>query len=322
MSTAVQQELRWRNLRTGVLFVTGLLLMGWLALYIGKNTGLLTKHDHAFVFVPDIKGLTEGNLVSISGKKVGIVDKMKFITHNDTSGILLDLDIRDEFFGLIPKDSKATIKSLGVLGDKYIDISIGHSQQLLADGGSLSLSVDPGVEELTASALKTMDAFNTVTQKIANGEGTVGKLIASTDLSDRLDQTMSNINLITQKLGTGNGLASKLLNDTKMTDDLAATLQNLNELSVSIKQGKGSVGKLLVEDGFYNNLASFSRHSDSVLQQLSNPNGLFGKMSRDQEVYNNMNATLVSLHESVKSLDSLFVDLKKNPSRYLKVSVF
>jgi len=318
----MQTDIRWRNVRTGIIFTLGLALAGWLALFIGKNTGLLTAHNHIYLFVSDIKGLTEGNLVSISGKKVGIVDKMKFITRNDTSGILLDLDIRGEFFSLIPKDSKATIKSLGVLGDKYIDISIGRSHELMKDGESLALVVEPGIEELTASALKTMNAFSQVSEKIASGDGTLGRLIASNELSDRINHTIDNLNVITTQFANGNGLVPKLLNDKQMTNDLAMAISNFRELSTSIKEGKGTVGKFFVDETFYNNLAAFSQHSDSVLMALNSPNGMLGRLSKDQEMYNNMNATILTLHESMKSLDSLFVDLKKNPGRYLKVSVF
>jgi phospholipid/cholesterol/gamma-HCH transport system substrate-binding protein len=321
MSTS-QVDLRWRNVRTGIIFTLGLALAGWLALFIGKNTGLLTEHKHVFLFVTDIKGLTEGNLVSISGKKVGVVDKMKFVNKGDTSGILLDLDIRGEFFSLIPSDSKAIIKSLGVLGDKYVDISIGKSHAMVKDGQSLALLSEPGIEELTASAIKTMNAFSQVSEKIASGDGTIGRLIASNDLSDRINQTIGNLNTITAQFSSGNGLAPKLLNDKQMTNDLATALANFKELSTSIKEGKGTMGKFFVDETFYNNLTSFSQHSDSVLVALNSPNGMLGKLSKDQEIYTNMNATILTLHESMKSLDSLFVDLKKNPGRYLKVSVF
>lgn len=305
----------WRNLRTGILFVGGIVLMMVLGLIIGKNTNLLTGKRTAYIFVPDIKGLTEGNLVSISGKKVGTVENMRFTTQNDTQGVVVELNIRSEYFGLISEDSRAMIKSLGVLGDKYIDIAVGRSAGYLVDGGFLNAGVDPGVEELTASALKTMNTIEEVTGRINRGEGTIGKLVSSSELSDRILKTVNNIEVMTEKLATGKGLAGKLVNDEALAARFTSIVANLTSLTDSIKNGRGTLGKLIVDDQLYNNLAALTRQSDSLLLQLSNPEGTFGRLAHDPLFYDNLNRTVISL-------DSLLIDLKENPGRYVRLSLF
>src|SRR3954470_11520883 len=101
-----RSTLRWRDLKTGIVFTIGLLVVGWLGMFIGKNTGLLTGHKYVHLFVKDIKGLTESNLVAISGKKVGTVEHMEFTRENDTNGILMTLKIREEYFPLITNDTR------------------------------------------------------------------------------------------------------------------------------------------------------------------------------------------------------------------------
>lgn len=305
----------WRNLRTGILFFFGLLLAAWLGLFIGKNTGILSRHDKALLFVPDIKGLTEGNMVSISGKKVGTVDNMTLVQRNDTSGVLIELKIRSEYFGLITKDSKATIRAIGVLGDKYIDITLGRSREMLSDGGFLDAGIAPGLEELTESALKTMDSFEEMSAKINRGEGTIGKLISSDELSTKLLKTASNLEAATNKITTGKGLAARLVNDEELSARVSAMVTDLSDLSGSLKAGKGSLGKLMVDESFYNHLHSIAERSDSLLNRLNNPQGSIGKLSRDARLYDNLNQTIISL-------DSLLRDLKQNPGRYVKVSLF
>jgi phospholipid/cholesterol/gamma-HCH transport system substrate-binding protein len=313
--TSGSGNLRWRNLRTGLLFLFGIALAGMLGLIIGKNTGLLTKHDSAHIFVEDIRGLTEGNMVSISGKKVGTITAMHFTTRNDTSGVTIDLDIRDEYFGLITRDSRAVIKSLGVLGDKYIDIALGRSPEPLRNGDFLTAEMQPGVEELTSSALRTMNEIASVSEKINRGEGTIGRLISSTELSDRLVGAASGLEEVSKRLVHGSGPVPMLLNDDSLARRMKTGISDLSELAASIRGGHGTLGKLFVDESLYQSLSSISRRSDSLVARLNDPHGSVGRLTRDDEFYVNLNRTITSL-------DSLLVDLKQNPGRYVKLSLF
>lgn len=305
----------WRNLRTGILFVGGLILAGTLGLIIGKNTSLLSRHDTARLFITNIQGLTEGNMVAISGKKIGVVKSMDFAERNDSSGVIVTLDIVHDNFGLIAKDSRATIKSLGVLGDKYIDITLGRSGVKLEDGGYLEVQVDPGLEELTASAIKTMNTIQDISEKINRGEGTIGKLITSNELNEKLLKTAANVETMTNKMMTGNSVAAKLINDQQMAGHVSSLITNLAEVSASLKEGRGTLGKLIVDESFYNNLSAVIRRSDSLLARLNNPQSNFGKLTGGDELYKHID-------HSILSLDSLLMDFKLNPDRYVKVSVF
>jgi len=306
---------RWRDLRTGFVFVAGLALAGTLALLIGKNTGLLTKHDTAHIFLADIKGLTEGNMVTVSGKKVGTIASMHFESRNDTPGIRIDLDIRDEYFKLINEDAHAVVKSLGVLGDKYVDIQLGRSTRLLHDGGWLSAAHSPGMEELTSSALQTMGEFANITSRISRGEGTVGKLISSDDLATRLMNTAANLESISEKLRRGEGLAGRLFVDRTLADSVVSTLGDLHTIVSGLRQGQGTVGQLLVDTTLYFHMSRTVARSDSLLASLNSQNGSSGRFIHDSTMY-------VEFTRSLVALDSLLNDLKMNPERYLRFSVF
>ena len=315
VDTSATGGTRWRNLRTGILFVAGIVLAGILGLIIGKNTSILTRHDTAYLFISSIKGLSEGNMVAISGKKIGVVKSMDFSKRNDTTGVLVTLDLTHEYFHLITRDSKATIKSLGVLGDKFVDITLGNSSRPLEEGEFLDVVAEPGLEELTASAIETMNTIQDISQKVNKGEGTIGKLITSTELNDRLLKAAANLETITERITKGNGLAARLLNDQQMAGRVSSLIANLSGISDSIKQGKGTLGKFIIDESFYNNLTTVVHRADSLFVLLNNPNSNLGKLTRDAELYKH-------LDHSIISLDSLLMDFKENPGRYVKVSVF
>ncbi len=315
VDTSATGGIGWRNLRTGILFIGGLLLAAALGLIIGKNTSLLSRHDTVYLFLADIRGLSEGNMVAISGKKIGVVQSMDFAERNDTSGVVVTMDIVQEYFHLITKDSKAIVRSLGVLGDKYVDITLGRSEQLLQDGDYLAVVAEPGLEELTASALKTMTTIQDISNKINNGEGTIGKLITSNELNDKLLKTAANVETMTNKLTRGDGLASRLINDRQMAEHASSLISNLSDVSGSLKAGKGTLGKLMMDESFYNTLSAAMRRADSLFAHLNSPNSSIGRFTRDDEFYQH-------LDHSIISLDSLLMDFKQNPGRYIKVSVF
>ena len=315
VDTSATGGIGWRNLRTGILFIGGILLAGALGLIIGKNTSLLSRHDTAYLFVHDIRGLSEGNMVAISGKKIGVVQSMDFAERNDTSGVVITLDVVHEYFHLITRDSKAIVRALGVLGDKYVDITLGRSEQLLRDGDYLAVVAEPGLEELTASALKTMSTIQDISTKINNGEGTIGKLITSNELNDKLLKTAANVEAVTGKLTHGDGLASRLINDQQMAEHASSLITHLSDVAGSLKAGKGSLGKLMMDETFYNTLSAVMHRADSLFAHLNSPNSSIGRFTRDDEFYNH-------LDHSIISLDSLLMDFKQNPGRYVKVSVF
>jgi phospholipid/cholesterol/gamma-HCH transport system substrate-binding protein len=322
-STRRDKALRWRNLKTGIVFLIGMIVVGWLAFFIGRNSGLITAHHLVYVFSPDSKGLQEGNFVGISGKKVGTVKSIDLQQQHDSNGVLITLDIiGDDYFRIIPRDSKATIKGMGILGDKIVDIQLGRSSQLLQDGDQLQLQFEPGMEDLTANAIQTMKNMNELTDKINKGQGTLGQLITSDSISRKINLTLANLNTVTAKLSSGKGIVPQLLNDGTLADQVRQTSKDLSEITGKIKQGNGAFGKFLLGDDFLSHLDRVSVHADSLVALLNNPNGTLAKISQDPALYNNMNTSIEAAHRAIFSLDSLLTDFKKNPGRYVKVSVF
>ncbi len=316
-------KLRWRNLKTGILFLFGMLIIGWLGFYIGKNSGILSPHHEIHFFAANSQGLREGNFVGIAGKKVGTVQTLDFVRRGDTNGINVTIEILgDDFFALINKDSRAMIKGLGILGDKVVDIQPGHSTERIAEHGELGTATEPGLDDLTANAIRAMRNVDTLTSKINRGEGTLGKLITTTELNDKINQTLASLNNFEAKITNGKGLVPRLLNDGELAEQVNQTSKDLRDITSKLKDGNGSLGKFLMGDEFLGKLNQVSAHTDSLLTLLSNPNGSLAKITNDPSLYNNLNGSVQSAHRAIGSLDSLLTDFKKNPGRYVHVSVF
>ncbi len=288
------KELKWSDLKTGIFFVLGLGFAAYLGIVIGKNTSIFTGVTTIKIMSKNVDGLTENNFVAASGKKIGTVSKLDFVRNNDSLYVVAQLKLRNEFANLVTKDSKASIRSLGILGDKYVEIETGTGAPV-KEGEFIKLEQDGGMAALTSGATKTVEKLNAVLDKLNNGDGPAGKLISDKKMAAELQETMTNLhktsaelNKVSGELSTGKGILPKLLKDKTFADNTEQTIVNLKNAAAE---------------------------TESLMKSLNSDKGTLGKLNADPALYNNLNRTMVSL-------DSLLIDLKKAPGRYVRFTLF
>jgi len=286
--------LKWSDLKTGIFFIFGIGFAAWLGLVIGKNTNLFSGTTTVKILSRDVQGLAENNFVAVSGKKIGTVSKMNFVKSHDSLFVVADLKLKEEYAPLVTKDARATIKSLGVLGDKYVDIVSGNGPAV-KEGDFIPLATEEGMANLTASANKAFDNINELLDHLNNGQGIAGKLLTDKRMGKELAETVTSLkntsaelSTLSQKASRGEGLLPKLLNDKSMARNTTETLEKLNQTAAK---------------------------TELLINKLNNDKGTLGQLSSNPALYNNLSRTL-------SSLDSLLVDLKSHPKRYVKFSLF
>ena len=286
--------LKWSDLRTGIFFVLGICFAAYMGLVIGKNSNLFSGVTTIKILSNDVQSLAENNFVSVSGKKIGTVSKMSFVTHNDSLYVVADLKLKQEYAVLVTKDAKATIKALGILGDKYVDIKTGKGAPV-QEGDFIALTTEEGLANITSKASLTFEKINTLLDQLNKGKGMAGRIITDEKMGNELANTISNLKAtsaeltaLSQKASRGNGLLPKLLNDKAMAKNTEETIERLNQTALK---------------------------TESLITKLNNEKGTIGQLSSNPALYNNLSRTLTSL-------DSVLVDLKAHPHRYVKISLF
>ncbi len=287
--------LKWTDVKTGIFFVIGMGLAAYLGLVVGKNSSLFKSETIINMLATDVESLAENNFVSVSGKKIGTVSSLEFVEQNDSLFVLIQMKLQNDFAGIVTKDSKASIQSLGILGDKYIDITTGSGKPV-ENGDYITIeAAEGGMASLMANAGKALNQIDELLSKVNEGDGPLAKLLGSEDMASELEQTVSNLKTVsleltsfTRELNDGSGLLPQLMND----EDLA-----------------GKVRNAVVS---FNAVAS---RTDSLIQKLNSDSGTIGQLHSNPALYSNLN-------ESLESLDSLLIDLKDNPKRYVRFSLF
>jgi phospholipid/cholesterol/gamma-HCH transport system substrate-binding protein len=325
-SSTTGQGTSWKNVRTGILFLFGVVLIATLGLIINRNTGVLSSHRTLRFVVDDIRGLAEGNPVQIAGMKVGSVTGMELRHGRGTRGVEVQLSIQSEHFDMITADSRAVIKQVGMLGDKLVEIQLGSATVSVADGGTLPVQAASGLAEAMDSGMETLSSVGKISKRIDGlltrvdrGEGSLGKLMTTTDLVEELTATVVDLRKVTSRLSEGDGALWRALEDRKVADDFSRTIASLDQMSTQLRQvsqaingGEGTLGKLVRNDSLYEELRGTARHTDSMIVGLTEPINSFAPGS---QLHSNLN-------RSIEALDSLLSDMKKRPSRYVQFSVF
>ncbi len=314
-----------RPIKIGVISLWGLtvFLIIFIVLIIGKNQKLFTPKYSLYMFVPNAQGLNPGAFITLSGLKVGVVGDMKFAKRNSQQGILVELKINRDYANMITSSSVATINTMGMLGDKYVDISLGDlSDPVLKEKEFITTNPPLDLGAIASNASAAISEFqialkniNKMTEEALNGSGVLGMLIRDNSTQQNLTQLLTNLNDISSRIEQGKGNFGQLVQDTTLYVSLKNTATNLEKISSKIERGEGSLGKLVADTTLYARLNSISALTDSLVQNLREGKGSTGKLLKDEKLYD-------QLLFLTKSLNELTEDIKKNPKRYVTIKVF
>jgi phospholipid/cholesterol/gamma-HCH transport system substrate-binding protein len=118
----------------GIFLIAGFVALGWLALQLGEVPWLADSRSYMlYGEFNNISGVKSGADIQIAGVKVGTV---KELTLNDQSFAVVAMQLNRDV--KVPVDSIASVKSQGIIGDKFIQISLGGDELVFKDGETIT----------------------------------------------------------------------------------------------------------------------------------------------------------------------------------------
>src|SRR5207237_6783360 len=140
-------EVTWDQLRVGTLILAALLILAFTIFKLGQAASLFTRRYELVSFLPNASGLLVGGQVTVAGQLAGAIKSIEFLpVDRDTSkNLKIALSINRKVADQIRKDSKAKIKTLGLLGDKVFDISPGTPRFASLKEGD-TIAAEPSVD--------------------------------------------------------------------------------------------------------------------------------------------------------------------------------
>lgn len=311
----------WDQLKVGALILVALVILGVAILKLGDAGNLFGKRYRLVAYVASASGLRVGGPVTVAGQLAGSIKEITFlpVDMDTTRNLKISVEVNSSLREQVRKDSRAKIKTMGLLGDKVFDISVGTPKaRSLHEGDTLFIapSIDyEAVVQQASGAIKevvnlTRD-LSKVTAGINRGEGTLGQLVTNRQLYDQLNLTLARTSSLMAKLENPRGTIGRLLDDPALYYNLNRTVASADTVISQINSGKGSVGKLLRDDTLYVHLVSIVARADSLMNTMAGGKGTIQKLFTDQQLYD-------QLVKTVTELNNVLIEVRRDPRRYTK----
>ena len=291
-----------------------LLTLGFFTIVLSREN-VLSKNYRFDVVFNDVSGLIKGDKVFVHGVDVGRVRTMTITP----AGVRVGLSLRSEL--PIHEDYKLSIAQASVLGGRYVALDPGTeaspllpvgaelkgtpTTDLLAEAGDAVKAVRSALEDggVLSNLEATMKNIRTVSDDLAAGKGTIGRLLKEEEVYTELKQVATNLRTLTEKLERGEGTLGKLLNEDAVYNDVKQITADLRSVSDNLAKGEGTLGKLLSKDDqVYRDLAEAAASIKNITASIDRGDGTLGKLTRDARLYDDLTKTVGDVRAMVDDL--------------------
>jgi phospholipid/cholesterol/gamma-HCH transport system substrate-binding protein len=348
------------ELKLGLTVIAAIAVLALGIMNMGGDGQLFASHYTLFMRMENTYGLKIGGPVRLAGFSVGSIEEITFPDDINDKRVVVRLNIEKKYQDRIREDSDVAINSMGLLGDKYVEMGIGsEASPVLQDGDTVNGMPDSAMQNVLAGATTGLEGLNVVMGQlriilddVAKGQGTVGHLLKDEKLYKDLSSAITNIEDITMEMSQNKGALGKLIHDPALYNNLNDVARKTNELAGKLNEG--SFIKLSENEAFYTDMSSLAQNLNglsydarSFMENLESGN--IAKLSDDKQLYaridrisTNLDSLLAkidsgdgsagklltddelydNMNKFFKDADALVIDLKENPDRYVNISVF
>ncbi len=277
-----------QNLRIGILVLVALIVVATGIFIIGKRQQLFIRHTKYYTVFRDVLGLRQGAPVELNGVTVGYVESIELPTEPTATGITVHFKVDSRFTDRIREDTVASIKTVGLLGDRYLKLAGGSPDRPRVLEGAEVTGQNPaelehfltGGEDLMENLLAISSSLRVILENAEQGRGLLGQLLAP----------------------SGGGRTSG--------EDLIATIADLRNIVQGVKEGKGVLGRLITDDELGGRLfddmaataAAIREVTEGISRDMQREDTAWSALVRDPEGARLVAETLASLHEASRAL--------------------
>lgn len=290
-----------KEIKIALVAIVGILIM-YFGINFLKGMNLFSTNNAYYMTFDDIQGLGASTPIYADGYKVGVVDGLEY-DYKENGPIKVKVDIIKDL--RIPQGSKAEIVK-DLMGNLQVNLLLANNpRERVEPGGIIPGAVNGGM----------MD-------KAANLVPVVEKMLP------KLDSILTSVNALL----ADPALAASLHNVETITSNLTVSTRELNTLMAGLnKQVPGMIGKAngvldntnrltanlasLDVQGTLNKVNQTLESAHQFTEKLNSNQGSLGLLMNDTKLYDNLTSTM-------SHADSLVIDLKAHPKRYVHFSVF
>lgn len=297
-----------KEVKIATVAIVGIVVL-FFGLHFLKGMPVFSTDNVYYASFKDVNGLSASTPIYADGYQVGNVKSIIY-NYQKSGNVLVEFQVDNDL--RVPKGSTAEIES-DMMGNVKMNILLANNpRERVEPGDTIQGNMNAGlmgsVQQLVptiAAMLPKIDSILASVNMLLADPAIKASLHNMETMSANLAVTSAGLNtLVAQANSKVPGLLAKA--DYAM-GKVGSTLNNTDKLTASLAQLDIATTMAKVDRTLDN--------VESVTRQLNSPNGTLGLLMNDQELYRNLNGT-------IRSADSLLIDLKAHPKRYVHFSLF
>ncbi|MBU8895618.1 MCE family protein [Corallococcus sp. H22C18031201] len=285
--TSVSTKERRLALRAGLFVAIGLAVAGVVVFFIGQESHLFQSKVRYRAFFSHVDGLSDKSPVWLGGMEVGHVTGVNFAADIRDARLEVELDVSSRYAERVRGDSVVRLTSMGVLGDKAVDISMGTADApQVPPGGVLQTAEGGDLSSLMRSASRVMENSVAISESLKEAVA----IYSNPDLGRDLARSVASLRAVLEEVEKGDGALHALIFDKASGREVRALL---SRTASAAERLDGAVG-----------------HVEAILAEVHRGDG-----TAHQLIYGNEGTTaLHELGEAAGQLAGLLEDAKKSPN--------
>jgi phospholipid/cholesterol/gamma-HCH transport system substrate-binding protein len=256
------------------------------------------------VIFDEVGSLAEGDPVMVAGIRKGKVSDLKLVKGGVEVTLIIGNDVK------LKTDAAVTVKNIGLMGERFIAISQGKSDQPLDITKPIRGSYDTGIPEV-------MGMMGEMVTELRNLVFALKKSVASDSNLNKLSETIGNFEKLSASLSEY--VSSNKENLDEAADNFLAASKSLNKL-ISVNANKVDTTIQRVDDisvrlqTVITDLEHISKTAREFADNLNQGDGTLQMMVDDRRLYDD-------LRKTADNLDDLIKDIRENPKKYIQLKV-
>ena len=243
------------SLIVGSFVVLSMLATAAVILLFSAGTGIFASTYRLVTHFGNIQGLLPGAPVWLAGKEVGRVSSIHFGAVGSDRPVIVELRVALSVQERIRADSTASVQTVGLLGDSYVEVSVGSIETPILEDGAEIYALNPAnLSEVVATGTRALENIATLAENL----NTVVTSFSAVGGENRLVEVVGSLADIVGQIQEGSGLLHSLIYDAPserggLVEILEASAR-INSILEKIDRGEGTLGLFVNDPTLYDDL--------------------------------------------------------------------
>lgn len=311
-----------REIVTGAIFIAALALFIWGFNFL-KGFNLFKEQRVLYAVYDQVSGLSKANPVSVNGLKVGQVSDIYF-DPEFSGNIIVEITMETQI--PVPRNSVALIYSSDLMGSKAIDLRLGDDTIYANNRDTLLTRVEASLKEAVNQQIQPLKAKAEELILSIDSVVTVIKQIFNEQARENLTSSLASVQETFENLESASDNLDQMISAEK--ERFGHIMENLETITRTVSDNKENIDNILanfstISDSIarakipqtFQNLNKVVGDVSVIVDKINKGDGTIGMLINDEELYND-------LQRSAEQLNLLLEDIRLNPRRYVRFSIF